>query len=72
MKLGWFILLITVCMSNVNSQEAQAYFDDGKMAVIDASTNTRLNLFPSYEGFIEARLFETEDGEYMLEILYQA
>lgn len=73
MKLGWFILLITVCISNVNAQEAQAYFDDGgKMAVIDASTNTRLNLFPSYEGFIEARLFETEDGEYMLEILYQA
>jgi len=54
------------------SQETQVPFDQaGRVSVIDRALEARLGLFPEYEGFEEARLFQGQDSTFTLEVLYR-
>lgn len=53
------------------SQERQVSLDaDGKINIIDTSLEKKLSLFTEYRGFTEARLYQTSDSTYVLEINY--
>jgi hypothetical protein len=55
------------------SQETQVAFDqEGKVPVVDKVLEARLGLFPEYEGFEEARLFQSGDSTFTLDVLYRA
>ena len=54
------------------AQETQIPIDErGKLNVIDKKTEAKLGLFPEYEGFQSARLFQSSDTSFVLEITYQ-
>lgn len=54
------------------SQEKQVAMDNsGKITVIDKTLEIKLRMFTEYPGFKEARLYETGENSYILEISYQ-
>jgi len=56
----------------VGAQDVQVPIDDeGKLQYIDWRLEQRLGLFPEYTNFQEARLFQTSDEAFILEIYYQ-
>jgi len=66
------MLLIALC-GVAASQETQVPLDEGgRVAAIDKAIEAQLGLFPEYEGFEEARLFESSDSTYSLEIIFRA
>jgi len=65
------ILLVIPCSVAI-SQETQVPLDEGgKVAVIDKALEAQLGLFPEYEGFEEARLFQSSDSTFNLEISFR-
>ncbi|MFZ1948428.1 MAG: hypothetical protein WAW06_12850 [bacterium] len=51
--------------------EVQIPFDyDGKVPVLTRELEARLELFPKYQGFKEARLFQISDTSFVLEVYY--
>ena len=72
---GYFLLtnLLTLAYSPSTAQEIQRSFDEaGAVQTIDAELEKKLELFPDYEEFQEARLFETGNANYVLEIVYRS
>lgn len=66
--LFFVVLFLPLC---VMSQERQIPLDvDGKINIIDAQLEKKLALFTDYRGFTEARLYQTSDTTYVLEINY--
>jgi len=63
-------VLATMALSiSALASDIQSPLDvNGKIMVIDRSTENRISLFPDKPGFREARLFRLEDGSYTLEI----
>jgi hypothetical protein len=68
------LLFAVLCGAGVSSsQETQVPLDQGgKVTVVDKALEVQLGLFPEYEGFEEARLFQSDDSTFTLEILYRA
>jgi len=65
------ILLMTLC-GVATPQETQVPLDEGgKVALIDKALEAQLGLFPEYEGFEEARLFQSSDSTFDLEIIFR-
>ncbi|MEX0599070.1 MAG: hypothetical protein WD205_00425, partial [Rhodothermales bacterium] len=70
-RLSVAIVLTAATFSQVRAQEVQVPFDeDGRLTVIDADLEERLDLFPAYDAFREARLFRASDGSFVLVIQY--
>lgn len=68
MKKNIMLLLVLICLK-LNSQERQIPFDmNEKINIIDANLEKKLTLFPEYRGFLEARLYQSNDSVYILEI----
>ncbi|HEX7070837.1 MAG TPA: hypothetical protein VF190_08520, partial [Rhodothermales bacterium] len=67
------LFALAVALSTpVLAQEVQVPLDEsGRLMVIDVSTEGSEEVFPEYRGFREARLFQTAENEYVLEILYR-
>lgn len=66
--------VISVLLAAVpaSAQEVQVPLDEaGEVFVIDAPMEARLNLFPAYGDFREARLFRQPDGSFVLVIQYE-
>jgi hypothetical protein len=69
MKKFIFLISSLLCMLSIPAQEKQVPMDEsGKLTVIDRSLERKLKLFESYPGFKEARLYQTGDTLYVLEI----
>lgn len=68
-----FILIISIIFANnLFAQEVQVSPDKaGKFDYITTEMESRLNLFPQYKNFLEARLYELSDSTYLLEILHR-
>ncbi len=65
-------LILTLGSSTALAQEIQRPFDEtGSIQTIDRALEEKLQLFPDYEGFREARLYEVSRTEYVLEIIYR-
>jgi len=72
MKKAMITLLAIFQFVTVQSQEKQVSLDlEGKIITLNASTERKLKLFTEYRGFQDARLWQTSDTTYVLEILYQ-
>lgn len=71
-----FLVFICVCYLTLNtivlySQEVQVPMDaDGKVSFIDSVMNNKIEVFDTYPGFIEARLFQLTDSTFSMEIYY--
>ncbi|MBI5323865.1 MAG: hypothetical protein HZB41_01045, partial [Ignavibacteriae bacterium] len=66
------ILFFFISHQLVFSQETQVAIDnDNKFYVIDAELESKLQLFTEYPGFIDARLYQLSEGNYVLEISYK-
>ena len=67
------ILLLSVAFTaSSKAQEAQVPIDEeGKLEYIDSELGQKLDLFPDYKNFLEARLFQISDTSFVLEISYQ-
>lgn len=66
-------LFIGLCFFTVPilAQDIQLAFDqDGKYFTIDEQLENRFNLFPDYPTFREARLFQTPENSYYIEISF--
>lgn len=66
-------LFIGLCFFTVPilAQDIQLAFDrDGKYFTIDEQLEDRFNLFPDYPTFREARLFQTPENSYYIEISF--
>jgi hypothetical protein len=76
MKIKFLLTIILLCSvaftASSHAQEAQVPLDkEGKLEYIDSELGQKLNLFPDYKNFLEARLFQTSDTTFVLEISYQ-
>lgn len=61
-----FFYVACVC---ANGQESAIPWDSaGRIYVIDVDMESKVGLFPSIEGFIEARLFKVSDSTFSLEV----
>ena len=66
------IVFFWIFTADCYSQETQVPVDnEGKIESIDAQLRVKLGLFGEFDGFKEARLFETADNEFILEISYK-
>ncbi|MDH7515503.1 MAG: hypothetical protein QHI48_06500 [Bacteroidota bacterium] len=64
---GFILLWLLVLPSN--AQVVQVPLDaGGKIMSVDRSLERRIRLFPEYEGFTAARLFQAPDSSFILEI----
>lgn len=64
-----FLAAIIFTTAALHAQEKQVFMDqDQKIMVIDKKLEKKLNLFPEKSGFESARLFQTEEDQYVLEI----
>jgi hypothetical protein len=74
-KMKLLILLgfmLGISFSNALAQEVQVPIDSLKnIEIIDEELEDKLNLFPEYENFREARLFQKDPQNYILEISYK-
>ncbi len=67
-----FFLLLLLGIPTVQAQDEQVPFDEpGKHWKID-SRGEKWTWFTDYQGFQEARLFKTPEGEFFLEIYYRS
>jgi hypothetical protein len=70
-----FALVIAVLLGaalGAHAQETQVPFDQsGKVMLVDKALESRLGLFPEYDGFEEARLFQVSDSTYNLEVMFR-
>ncbi len=65
-------LLLSLSPQFVYSQEIQVPIDkDNKLYIIDADMESKLQLFTEYPHFIDARLYQNPDGNFVLEITYK-
>jgi hypothetical protein len=56
----------------LQAQERQVPVDEeGVIQIIDRNLEGRLNLFPDYEGFQEARMYQLPDSSFIIEITYR-
>jgi hypothetical protein len=66
------ILLVVFAFTPTLGQTIQRPFDEaGTIQTIDAELEAQLELFPAYDGFREARLYQSSDTTFVLEISYQ-
>lgn len=66
-----YAFLLTALFA-VNAQERQVTMDNqGKVKSVDAEMERDLKIFSGYKNFKEARIFQTSDSTYTLEILCQ-
>ncbi len=68
------IIICSICLHTGVSrgQEIQIKMDaDGILNSIDRSLEQRLQLFPEYEGFREARLYQVSDSTFVLEVFIE-
>ncbi len=69
MKSCLLVVIFVLLCGRVVAQEVQVPFDSsGTITVIDQDLEKKLDLFPSYPHFLEARLYHEPDSSYMLEI----
>ncbi|TAL68061.1 MAG: hypothetical protein EPN82_11715 [Bacteroidetes bacterium] len=67
-----FIAILIVSHLQVYSQETQVAIDnDNKLYLIDSEMESKLLLFKEYPGFIDARLYQISDENFVLEISYK-
>ena len=74
MKLIFTIVLFLICsvMNITNAQEVQVPIDqEGKIDIINLELQQKLGMFTDIKDFWEARLFQTSDSLFVLEITYQ-
>ena len=76
MRISLLSLLLTACLAAFavtgNAQEAQVPVDTlGKLQAITTELEQRLNMFPEYSNFKEAKLYQITDSSFVLEISYQ-
>ena len=65
-------LLVLICANAGRAQDVQVPLDSsGQVEVLDAPTAQRLEIFGEYPGFEEARLFQSSDSNFVLEITYR-
>ncbi|MEM7371504.1 MAG: hypothetical protein AAF587_23020 [Bacteroidota bacterium] len=63
------LLIIILTSATLHAQEKQIYMDqEQKIIVIDQKLEKKLNLFPEKKGFESARLFQTNEDQFVLEI----
>ncbi len=63
---------LLLCMLSAQAQEVSVPLDTtGKIFVITIELEKKLNLFPDFPGFMEARLYQDSDSAYFLEVLEQ-
>ncbi len=68
----WLLLGCAAFFAPAQAQETQVPLDSaGRLQVMDAATAQRLRLFLDYPGFEEARLYQSADSSYVLEISYR-
>ncbi|MBT3209591.1 MAG: hypothetical protein HN704_06490 [Bacteroidetes bacterium] len=71
MKILLFAIVFLAAFT-IKAQEIQVSMDEeGKVELIDSKLEKKIRLFSEYKGMIEARLFQSSDTTYVLEILYQ-
>jgi hypothetical protein len=71
MKSVLSIILLLSVTTILRAQEVQVPFDSaGRIEVITSDMEDKLQLFPEYPNFQEARLFQKKDNSYFLEIRY--
>jgi hypothetical protein len=69
MKSLLFFFILVLISGNAAGQEVQVVFDSAKtIQVIDQDLEKKLNLFPHYPHFLEARLFKEPDSSFIVEI----
>jgi hypothetical protein len=65
----FLLLLFLVISSRVHAQEVQVPFNSsGSIQVVNQDLEKKLDLFPTYPHFLEARLYHEPDSSYILEI----
>ncbi len=70
--LAFCLLVLSVLLQPVKAQEIQMpILPEKHIEVIDQTLQKQLHLFPEYEQFVEARLFQSSDSSWVLEITYQ-
>ena len=68
-----FFLFLLLYPTSTRAQEVQVPLDhEGKIDIIDADLEKKLGLFPTYQVFRGARLYQISDTLYVLEITYEA
>lgn len=68
---GIFLFILQIGIVTGLGQEVQIPFDtDGRHMTLTQQLESRLNLFPEYTGFREARMFQTGDDTYYVEITH--
>ncbi len=69
MKILSLALFFVLVRGNAAAQEVQVPFDSaGTIQVINQDLEKKLDLFPSYANFLEARLYREPDTSYIIEI----
>jgi hypothetical protein len=69
----WLLLGCALVMTPASAQEVQVPLDSaGQLTVIDAKTAHRLGLFQNHAVFQDARMFQTSDSTFILEISFQS
>ena len=67
-----YIILMIASQLQIYSQETQVSIDkDNKLYLIDSEMDSKLMLFSEYPGFIDARLYQISEDNYVLEISYK-
>ncbi|MCK5741596.1 MAG: hypothetical protein KAH48_05210 [Chlorobi bacterium] len=66
------ILLLIFCAPIfTKAQEIQVPIDnENKVFVVDKDLESKLAIFPKYKGFVDAKLFKSDDGTFVLEVSY--
>ncbi len=66
-----FVFAILVVFP-MHAQEKQVpFFPEQEITTIDRSYAKKMSFFTDYDEFVEARLFQTPDGNYAMEIFYE-
>jgi hypothetical protein len=66
------LILLMTLRGVATPQETQVPLDEGdKITVVDKALEAQLGLFPEYESFEEARLFQSSDSTFNLEIIFR-
>ena len=73
MRLIIFMISVIVMLSPslVTAQQQIAFDQNDEIYVIDRQLRNQLELFPDYEGFIEATMFRIDENEYELNVLVE-
>ncbi len=71
MKLKILLIVVTSFVIAYSQSEQVSFDKRGKIQIVDASLNKKLNLFPKYKNFIEAQVYKELDSTYTIEIAYK-